>query len=101
MNFVFKMMDFALRMMNFALKIDGPLAECTDSAGYTLPFVSVAPTLEQCPEALRGMHVGGLEAGTAACLVLMNAARLEAGFGERADCMPRGIPSASTQEPSL
>ena len=63
--------------------------------GYTLPFVSVAPTLEKCPEALRGMHVGALEEGTAVCLELMNAARLEGGFGERSS-MPRVSTSTST-----
>ena len=56
---------------------DGPLTEFVEQG---MPFVSVAPTLDDCPEHLRGMHVGHLEAGTAACLELMNEARRAAGL---------------------
>ena len=35
---------------------------------------------DECPEQLRPMHTGGLEAGTAAYLELMNDARQAAGL---------------------
>eukprot|EP01043_Picozoa_sp_COSAG02_P023711 COSAG02_NODE_1274_length_13507_cov_8.324060_2_plen_318_part_00 len=56
---------------------DAPLTEFGEAG---MPFVSVAQTVDECPEHLRDMHVGGLEKGTAACLELMNEARKAAGL---------------------
>ena len=64
--------SFALAFGDNPSGNDGPLTEFVDQG---MSFVSVAPTPEDCPEHLRGMHVGHLEAGTAACLELMNEAR--------------------------
>jgi hypothetical protein len=44
-----------------------------------LPAI-VRACADECPELLRPMHIGGLEAGTAACLELMNDARQAAGL---------------------
>ena len=54
------------RRRRLSLGNDAPLASFIDEG---MPFVSVAPTEEACPPQLRPMHVGGLEEGTAECLV--------------------------------
>lgn len=53
---------------------DAPLAKFRRQG---MPFLSVAPSLDECPEYLRDTHVGGLEEGTAAAIELMNEARSE------------------------